>query len=141
MTQNRIFGLHVRKKGGNGGSKKNQKIDGILILFWCRNWSLEVPKSQYYVRPVAKYEFSAFPTFSGKRFQKGSQNDIKVEALGAWGSGFQILGCFLRGLFFDEFSSGQNFSENPEIGGFEVKKAKFRVGVGGRGGARQRFGF
>ena len=35
--------------------------------------------------------------------QKGSKSDLKIDILALWGSIFEILGGFWRGLILDEF--------------------------------------
>ena len=73
--------------------------------------------------------------------KKGCKNDLKIDLWALGGRIFEILGGFLRGLIFDEFSIGKKSAKNRENGGPWLLKAKFIDiwgGVGGKGGGHGR---
>ena len=48
-----------------------------------------------------------------KLIEKGCQNGSKIEPWALLGRIFEILGCLLRRLIFDEFSVGKKSTKNP----------------------------
>jgi len=72
--------------------------------------------------------FGRFRNLIENRCRNGSQNDSKIEPWAPKGRHFEILGCLLGCLIFDEFSIGKKWTTNQKNEGQCGPKGKVFIG-------------
>ena len=97
-----------------------------LGWFLMPKWeALECQNSNISWYLLQNMSFGRFRNLIENRCRNGSQNDSKIEPWAPKGRHFEILGCLLGCLIFDEFSIGKKSNKNRHLSAKVVQKAKF----------------